>query len=79
MHLVPTQDEDVRVLRETGAGPDCGDCRGVQAWRGRRDDFDRERAAIDAELDAIPLPAPSGAETPAPKEPADNETFYEEP
>jgi murein DD-endopeptidase MepM/ murein hydrolase activator NlpD len=47
--------------------------------RSKRDDFDREKAALDAELDTIPLPAAAGAETPAPKEPAESETFYEEP
>ena len=47
--------------------------------RGRRDDFDRVRAALDAELDAIPLPAPQGSEPPAPREPGESETFYEEP
>ena len=29
--------------------------------RGRRDDFDRQRAELDAELDGVPLPASSGA------------------
>ncbi len=49
--------------------------------RGRRDDFDRLRASLDAELDSIPMPvapASPGAE-PAPKEPSESETFYEEP
>jgi murein DD-endopeptidase MepM/ murein hydrolase activator NlpD len=46
--------------------------------RSRRDDFDRVRGALDAEIDAIPLPAPAGAEA-APKEPSESETFYEEP
>jgi murein DD-endopeptidase MepM/ murein hydrolase activator NlpD len=46
--------------------------------RSRRDDFDRLRASLDAELDTIPLPAPPGAEA-APKEPSESETFYEEP
>jgi len=44
---------------------------------GRRDEFDRLRGALDAELDAIPLPAPGAAPAPEPAEPAD--TFYEEP
>lgn len=47
--------------------------------RGKRDDFDREKASLDAELDTIPLPAAAGAEAPAPKEPSESETFYEEP
>jgi len=42
--------------------------------RSRRDEFDRLRAELDAELDAIPLPAPTGA----PAEPPESETFYEE-
>ncbi len=42
--------------------------------RARRDDFDRLRSELDAELDAIALPAPVGP----PAEPAENETFYEE-
>jgi murein DD-endopeptidase MepM/ murein hydrolase activator NlpD len=46
--------------------------------RGRRDDFDRLRASLDAELDSIPMPAAPGTE-PAPKEPSESETFYEEP
>jgi murein DD-endopeptidase MepM/ murein hydrolase activator NlpD len=47
--------------------------------RGKRDEFDRLRAALDAELDTIPLPAPSAAAGAQgePSEPAD--TFYEEP
>jgi murein DD-endopeptidase MepM/ murein hydrolase activator NlpD len=47
--------------------------------RARRDEFDHQRASLDAELDAIPLPAPGalGAEGAHPSE-AD-ETFYEEP
>jgi murein DD-endopeptidase MepM/ murein hydrolase activator NlpD len=46
--------------------------------RARRDEFDRERASLDAELDSIPLPAPGplGAES---ARPAEDETFYEEP
>ncbi|HEY3817455.1 MAG TPA: M23 family metallopeptidase [Polyangiaceae bacterium] len=42
--------------------------------RAKRDEFDRTRLALDAELDSIPLPAPGAA---APPE-ADTETFYEE-
>jgi len=42
--------------------------------RSRRDDFDRLRSQLDAELDAIPLPAPPAATA----EPAESETFYEE-
>jgi hypothetical protein len=59
--------------------------------RSRRDDFDRVRSSLDAELDAIPLPTPTPSAEPAPKEPSEpgepnepnepnaNETFYEEP
>jgi hypothetical protein len=43
--------------------------------RALRDEFDRHRAALDAELDDIPLPAAAGA---AP-EAAEPETIYEEP
>jgi hypothetical protein len=43
--------------------------------RAMRDEFDRRRAALDAELDDIPLPAAAGA---AP-EVAEPETIYEEP
>ncbi len=42
--------------------------------RSRRDEFDRLRGGLDAELDAIPLPAPAGV----PAEPPETETFYEE-
>jgi murein DD-endopeptidase MepM/ murein hydrolase activator NlpD len=45
--------------------------------RGRRDEFDHMRAALDAELDAIPLPAPGA--NPAPPEASEPDTFYEEP
>ena len=47
--------------------------------RAKRDEFDRLRAELDAELDSIPLPtAAGGGGAPAPPdEPAD--TFYEEP
>jgi murein DD-endopeptidase MepM/ murein hydrolase activator NlpD len=45
--------------------------------RNLRDEFDRHRAALDADLDGIPLPAPSAVGTEAP--PAEPETFYEEP
>jgi murein DD-endopeptidase MepM/ murein hydrolase activator NlpD len=43
--------------------------------RGRRDEFDRLRAGLDAELDGIPLPAPGAAASAEPSEP---EPFYEE-
>jgi murein DD-endopeptidase MepM/ murein hydrolase activator NlpD len=42
--------------------------------RGKREEFERSRAALDAELDAIPLPAQGAA---APPE-TETETFYEE-
>jgi murein DD-endopeptidase MepM/ murein hydrolase activator NlpD len=45
--------------------------------RSKRDEFDRLRAALDAELDSIPLPAP-GAPAGGPAE-SEVETFYEEP
>jgi murein DD-endopeptidase MepM/ murein hydrolase activator NlpD len=44
--------------------------------RSKREQFERLRAALDGELDAIPLPA-QGAPAPAESEPQD--TFYEEP
>jgi murein DD-endopeptidase MepM/ murein hydrolase activator NlpD len=47
--------------------------------RARRDDFDRVKASLDGELDGIPLPVAPGVEAPAPKEPSESETFYEEP
>jgi murein DD-endopeptidase MepM/ murein hydrolase activator NlpD len=43
--------------------------------RARRDEFDRRRGELDAELDAIPLPVPPSASPEAPE----TETFYEEP
>jgi murein DD-endopeptidase MepM/ murein hydrolase activator NlpD len=43
--------------------------------RALRDEFDRQRAALDKELDNIPLPAFGGA----PIEISEPETFYEEP
>ena len=43
--------------------------------RALRDEFDRQRAALDKELDNIPLPASGGA----PIEISEPETFYEEP
>jgi murein DD-endopeptidase MepM/ murein hydrolase activator NlpD len=46
--------------------------------RGRRDAFDKRRAELDAELDAIALPAPP-ASLPAPADTGETETFYEEP
>jgi murein DD-endopeptidase MepM/ murein hydrolase activator NlpD len=44
--------------------------------RGARDEFDRHRAELDAELDSVALPASTGvlAETPEP-----GDSFYEEP
>lgn|GEM_PF-616257 len=48
--------------------------------RGMRDEFDRRRAQLDEELDAIALPAPpSGAAAPPPAEPGESETYNEEP
>jgi murein DD-endopeptidase MepM/ murein hydrolase activator NlpD len=44
--------------------------------RALRDDFDRHRVQLDADLDGIPLPAPS---VPAIESPSEPETFYEEP
>jgi murein DD-endopeptidase MepM/ murein hydrolase activator NlpD len=44
--------------------------------RGRRDEFERARTALDAELDSIPLPAPGAA---PPPEAETTDTFYEEP
>jgi murein DD-endopeptidase MepM/ murein hydrolase activator NlpD len=48
--------------------------------RGKREEFDHLRAELDAELDAIPLPAASteGAAPPASPE-GEADTFYEEP
>ncbi len=49
--------------------------------RGHRDEFDHVRAAMDAELDSIPLPSPGAPGTEgaaAPKE-SESETFFEEP
>jgi murein DD-endopeptidase MepM/ murein hydrolase activator NlpD len=43
--------------------------------RGRRDDFDRQRAELDTELDGVPLPASSGASVDV----SEPDTFYEEP
>jgi murein DD-endopeptidase MepM/ murein hydrolase activator NlpD len=45
--------------------------------RGRRDEFDRMRGELDAELDAIPLPAPGAS--PTPQDTSEPDTFYEEP
>jgi murein DD-endopeptidase MepM/ murein hydrolase activator NlpD len=46
--------------------------------RGKREEFDRTRAALDAELDAIPLPAQNATEG-APAAPEnETETFFEE-
>jgi len=43
--------------------------------RSRRDEFDRRRGELDAELDSIALPAPAGP----PAADVDTETIYEEP
>jgi murein DD-endopeptidase MepM/ murein hydrolase activator NlpD len=45
--------------------------------RAQRDEFDRERAELDAELDGVALPAATGVPVETPEQPADN--FYEEP
>ena len=45
--------------------------------RAQRDDFDRQRGELDAELDGVGLPAATGIPVEAPEQPADN--FYEEP
>jgi hypothetical protein len=44
--------------------------------RASRDEFERQRAELDAELDGVPLPAANGVpvETPEP-----GDSFYEEP
>jgi murein DD-endopeptidase MepM/ murein hydrolase activator NlpD len=47
--------------------------------RARRDEFDRKRAELDAELDTIPLPAPSVLPGDVSKASEPDETFYEEP
>jgi|CZKU01.1.fsa_nt_gi murein DD-endopeptidase MepM/ murein hydrolase activator NlpD len=46
--------------------------------RPQRDEFDRQRAALDAELDGVPLPAATGVAAPA-EPPEGNDSFYEEP
>ncbi len=48
--------------------------------RGKRDEFDRARGALDEELDSIALPtaSPSTSEPP-PKPEGESESFYEEP
>jgi murein DD-endopeptidase MepM/ murein hydrolase activator NlpD len=46
--------------------------------RAQRDEFDKQRAALDAELDGVPLPAATGASAPA-ELPETNDSFYEEP
>jgi murein DD-endopeptidase MepM/ murein hydrolase activator NlpD len=43
--------------------------------RALRDEFDRQRASLDKELDSLPLPASGGAQI----EVSEPETFYEEP
>jgi Peptidase family M23 len=45
--------------------------------RGRRDEFDRVRAQLDGELDAIPVPEAKDVDATRPS--GDQETFYEEP
>jgi murein DD-endopeptidase MepM/ murein hydrolase activator NlpD len=47
--------------------------------RARRDEFDRKRADLDAELDSIPLPAVAASSGEAPRPAESEETFYEEP
>ncbi len=44
--------------------------------RTQRDEFDRERATLDAELDGVPLPAAAGV---PPEASESGDTFYEEP
>ena len=44
--------------------------------RGSRDEFDRQRAALDAELDGVALPASTGV---LPEAPETGDSFYEEP
>jgi murein DD-endopeptidase MepM/ murein hydrolase activator NlpD len=46
--------------------------------RGRREEFDHLRAALDGELDSIPLPVAGGPPPPDSPEPAEGETFFEE-
>jgi hypothetical protein len=47
--------------------------------RGKRDEFDRVRAALDEELDSISLPTASPATSEPPKPEGESESFYEEP
>lgn len=47
--------------------------------RGKRDEFDRLRAALDEELDSIALPAATPGNSEPPKQEGENESFYEEP
>jgi hypothetical protein len=47
--------------------------------RARRDEFDRRRADLDAELDSIPLPAPTVAPGDAPRASEPDEFFEEAP
>jgi hypothetical protein len=44
--------------------------------RGSRDEFDRQRAELDAELDSVALPASTGV---LPEAPEQGDSFYEEP
>jgi hypothetical protein len=46
--------------------------------RAQRDEFDKQRSALDAELDSVPLPASAGGSVPA-EVPEGNDSFYEEP
>jgi murein DD-endopeptidase MepM/ murein hydrolase activator NlpD len=46
--------------------------------RAQRDEFDKQRATLDTELDGVPLPAATGAGAPA-ELPETNDSFYEEP
>jgi hypothetical protein len=46
--------------------------------RAQRDEFDHQRAALDTELDSVPLPAATGAALPV-EAPDTSDSFYEEP
>jgi hypothetical protein len=47
--------------------------------RSHRDEFERARTGLDAELDGIPLPAGGASDAPHPDAPpAEHETFDEE-
>ncbi|HEX8791826.1 MAG TPA: M23 family metallopeptidase [Polyangiaceae bacterium] len=47
--------------------------------RGKRDEFDRLRAALDEELDSIALPTAAPGTSEPPKPEGEGESFYEEP